>query len=180
MLVRYFTYYQDIASKIFPLALNDLARIKELYNCMENELLSQRDGFWPCRSRSYLIEILFYIVYSFIEVAPDENVSPEQDEFSAITEYLNEHIDEQISVDTITKKFAINKNKLNDLFMKQASMTCHDYLLTLRIDLAKSMLTNTELPINEIASRVGYPDAGYFAKIFKHVTGKTPSLYRGK
>ena len=57
-------------------------------------------------------------------------------------------------------------------------MTCHDYLLTLRMDLAKVMLTNTELPINEIASRVGYPDAGYFAKIFKHVTGKTPSLYR--
>ena len=50
--------------------------------------------------------------------------------------------------------------------------------MTLRMDLAKVMLTNTELPINEIASRVGYPDAGYFAKIFKHVTGKTPSLYR--
>ena len=59
-------------------------------------------------------------------------------------------------------------------------MTCHDYLLNLRLDLAKVMLTNTELPINEISSRVGYPDANYFAKLFKNVTGRTPSQYRGK
>lgn len=179
-LIRYVSETTNVCDHVIELPLNGLKRLKELFTAAEKELHGQKDGFWPCRSRSYLIEILFYIVYSFIEVAPDENVSPEQDEFSAITEYLNEHIDEQISVDTITKKFAINKNKLNDLFMKQASMTWHDYLLTLRIDLAKSMLINTELPINEVASRVGYPDAGYFAKIFKHVTGKTPSLYRGK
>ena len=59
-------------------------------------------------------------------------------------------------------------------------MTCHDYLLNLRLDLAKVMLTNTELPINEIGSRVGYPDANYFAKLFKNVTGRTPTQYRGK
>ena len=109
--------------------------------------------------------------------------------WSGIKEYLEaaedaltERKEDDNKTNTFTSYYGmgLNKNKLNDLFMKQASMTCHDYLLTLRIDLAKSMLTNTELPINEIASRVGYPDAGYFAKIFKHVTGKTPSLYRGK
>ena len=149
-------------------------------DCSQKELTEQRDGFWPCRSRSYLMELLFYIVYTFVEASPDNEVSPEQDDFSKIAEYLNEHIDEPITVETVTKKFAINRNKLNDIFMKQASMTCHDYLLNLRLDLAKVMLTNTELPINEISSRVGYPDANYFAKLFKNVTGRTPSQYRGK
>ena len=157
-----------------------MKRLKELFTAAEKELHGQKDGFWPCRSRSYLIELLYCIVYSYIEVAPESDESPETDEFSAITEYLNEHIDEQVTVETITKKFAINRNKLNGIFMKQASMTCHDYLLNLRIDLAKSMLINTELPINEVSSRVGYPDPGYFAKIFKHVTGKTPTQFRGK
>ena len=180
LLIKHATDSSNVCDHVLELPLNGLKRIKDLFASAEKELHGQRDGFWPCRSRSYLMELLYYIVYSFIEVAPDSEDSPEQDEFSAITEYLNEHIDEQISVETITKKFAINKNKLNDLFMKQASMTCHDYLLTLRIDLAKVMLTNTELPINEVAARVGYPDAGYFAKIFKHVTGRTPSQYRGK
>ena len=180
MLVMYFPYSTNLCDHVIELPLNGLKRLKELYTSAEKELHGQKDGFWPCRSRSYLMELLYYIVYTFIQVAPDTEESPEQDEFSAITEFLNEHIDEQISVETVTKKFAINRNKLNDIFMKQASMTCHDYLLNLRIDLAKVLLTNTELPINEVSARVGYPDANYFAKLFKNVTGRTPTQYRGK
>ncbi len=180
LLIKYATVSSNICDHVIELPLNGMKRLKELFSAAEKELHGQKDGFWPCRSRSYLIELLYCIVYSYIEAAPESNESPETDEFSAITEYLNEHIDEQVTVETITKKFAINRNKLNEIFMKQASMTCHDYLLNLRIDLAKSMLINTELPINEVSSRVGYPDSGYFAKIFKHVTGKTPTQYRGK
>ena len=180
ILIRAVTYSTNVCDRAIEVPLNALKRMKELYSAAEKELHGQKDGFWPCRSRSYLMELLFYIVYTFVEASPDNEVSPEQDEFSKIAEYLNEHIDEPITVETVTKKFAINRNKLNDIFMKQASMTCHDYLLNLRLDLAKVMLTNTELPINEISSRVGYPDANYFAKLFKNVTGRTPSQYRGK
>ena len=180
LLIKYATVSDNVCDHVIELPLNGLKRLKELYTAAEKQLHGQRDGFWPCRSRSYLMELLYCVVYSFIEVAPGEEVAPEQDEFSAITEYLNEHIDEQITVETVTKKFAINRNKLNDIFMKQASMTCHDYLLNLTIDLAKVMLTNTELPIGEVSARVGYPDANYFAKLFKNVTGRTPSQYRGK
>ena len=180
ILIRAVTYSTNVCDRAIEIPLNALKRMKELYTAAEKELHGQKDGFWPCRSRSYLMELLFYIVYTFVEASPDNEVSPEQDDFSKIAEYLNEHLDEPITVETVTKKFAINRNKLNDIFMKQASMTCHDYLLNLRLDLAKVMLTNTELPINEISSRIGYPDANYFAKLFKNVTGRTPSQYRGK
>ena len=180
ILIRAVTYSTNVCDRAIEIPLNALKRLKELYSAAEKELHGQKDGFWPCRSRSYLMELLFYIVYTFVEASPDNEVSPEQDDFSKIAEYLNEHLDEPITVETVTKKFAINRNKLNDIFMKQASMTCHDYLLNLRLDLAKVMLTNTELPINEISSRIGYPDANYFAKLFKNVTGRTPSQYRGK
>ena len=145
---------------------------------MEKQLKEQRDGYWPCRSRSYLIEILHFIVYSFVEVSPDNTDDPGQEEFSKIAEYLNEHVADHISLVTLTREFAINRNKLNDLFMKQSSMTCLNYLLNLRIDLAKILLTKTELPVNEISARVGYPDPNYFTKIFRNITGKTPSQYR--
>lgn len=179
ILIRPFRFDKNICRKVIPLPLNGLKRLKELFTVMEKQLKGQRDGFWPCRSRSYLMEILHFIIYSYVEVSPDNLDDPGQDEFSKITEYLNEHIADQITLETLTKKFAINRNKLNDLFMKQSSMTCLNYLLNLRIDLAKILLTKTELPINEIGTRVGYPDQNYFAKLFKHVTGKTPSQYRG-
>jgi AraC family L-rhamnose operon regulatory protein RhaS len=178
ILIRPFRFDKNICRKVIPLPLNGLKRLKELFTVMDKQLRGQRDGFWPCRSRSYLMEILHFIIYSYVEVSPETLEDPEQEEFSKITEYLNEHLADQITLETLTKKFAINRNKLNDLFMKQASMTCLNYLLNLRMDLAKILLTKTELPINEIGSRVGFPDPNYFAKIFKHVTGKTPSLYR--
>ena len=178
VLVRPFGMYPDICDKVISLPLNGLKRLKELFTAMEKELHGQKDGYWPCRSRSFFMEMLHFIIYSYVEVSPDNTDDPEQEEFSRITEYLNEHIEDQITIDILTKKFAINRNKLNDLFMKQSSMTCLNYLLNLRIDLAKILLTRTELPINEISSRVGYPDQNYFAKLFKNCTGVTPSQYR--
>lgn len=177
VLIERFSKSCEYGRIVTELTLNSFKRMKELFVSTEKELLGQRDGFWPCRSRSYLMELLYFIVYTLYEESPEEE-SSDQDEFSKITEYLNEHIEEQITLDVITKKFAINRNKLNALFMKHSSMTCMNYLQKLRIDLAKILLSKTEIPINEVSARVGFPDPNYFTKFFKKTTGMTPSQYR--
>ena len=177
-LIRFFLSNENKC--VIPLPANSLKQIKLLYNSMDNQLKGQRDGYWPCRSRSFLIEILHFIVYSYYLIDPEEEYSEDSDkeQFTRIAEYLELHLEENISLATITKEFAINRNKLNDIFMKQTSMTCLAYLLNLRLDLAKIMLTKTELPIGEISDRVGYPDPNYFTKVFKENVGMTPSQYR--
>ena len=180
-LIQFFTEFESIKDRITTLPLNGLKRLKELFTSAEVQLKGQQDGFWPCRSRSYLMEMLYLIVYSYLDIDAAKQHGTESDdqaEFSKISEYLNEHIEEQITLETLTKEFSINRNKLNELFMNQSSMTCLNYLLNLRIDLAKILLTKTELQISEIGSRVGYPDSNYFTKVFKKSTGKTPSQYR--
>lgn len=167
--------------RIIPLPVSGLKHIKGLFNSMDNELRGQKDGFWPCRSRSYLMEILHFVFYSFlldIPVNGEEEMSSEQVEFTKIAEYLEQHLSEDITLGKLTSEFAINRNKLNALFMEQTSMTCLSYLLNLRMDLAKIMLSKTELPIGEISVRVGYPDPNYFTKVFREKTGKTPSQFR--
>ena len=167
--------------RIIPLPVSGLKHIKGLFNSMDNELRGHKDGFWPCRSRSYLMEILHFVFYSFlldIPVNGEEEMSSEQSEFTKIAEYLEQHLSEDITLGKLTSEFAINRNKLNALFMEQTSMTCLSYLLNLRMDLAKIMLSKTELPIGEISVRVGYPDPNYFTKVFREKTGKTPSQFR--
>ncbi len=178
-LIRVFNECNSISCRIKSLSLNELKKLKDLFTSAEAELKGQRDGFWPCRSRSYLMEMLFFIAFTlYVEQNPEGEESPEQTEFSKITGYLNEHIEEPITLDTLTKEFMINRNKLNDIFMKQSSMTCLNYLLNLRMDLAKILLTKTEIPVGEISCRVGYQDANYFAKVFKKNVGMSPSEYR--
>src|SRR5690349_11228643 len=54
----------------------------------------------------------------------------------------------------------------------------HRYLLTRRIERAKGLLRDTDLPIIEIAFQTGWSSLGTFGRIFRDVTGETPSRLR--
>lgn len=181
ILINFFFKIKDFDKKIFSLTLSELNKIKGLILNIDKELTTQYDGFWPCRSRSYLLELLFYI-QNIIDANEEKNkfTSDDDEIFSEISEYLNEHINESLSLDTLTGEFNINRNKLNNIFVSKTSKTCLNYLMDLRIDMAKIILSNTEIPIGEVSFRVGYPDSNYFTKIFKKQTGLTPSEYRKK
>ncbi|MCM3702244.1 AraC family transcriptional regulator [Paenibacillus macerans] len=53
-----------------------------------------------------------------------------------------------------------------------------NYLITRRIEAAKRLLSDSNAPVHEIASRVGYGNDKYFSMLFKKVTGQSPSAYR--
>ena len=125
------------------------------------------------------MELLYFISYSCTENPLLDNREQETNaDFANIVKFLNEHINENISLERLTKEFSVNRNKLNELFLRETSLTCLNYLTKIRIDLAKIMLANTEITITEIAQRVGYSDSNYFARTFKKQTGSSPSEYR--
>jgi AraC family L-rhamnose operon regulatory protein RhaS len=179
LLVYYFFKTEKFENKIIPLSMVESNKIKGLMDSIEKELTIQHDGFWPCRSRSYLMELLFFTEFLWQAFEGNKGILSEDDTtFSLITEYLNEHFSDEISLESLTKKFNINRNKLNSIFLYNTSKTCLNYLMDLRIDMAKIILSNTGIPISEVAGRVGYSDSNYFTKIFKKQTGFTPSAYR--
>ncbi len=178
LLVRDFFKTIGLENKIFPLGMNEMIRVKNLIELTERELTLQYDGLWPCRSRSFLLELLFYVKYIFSLKDEHKEISEDEEIFLEISDYLNEHLGDDISLDDITGNFNINRNKLNSIFVSKTSKTWLNYLVDLRIDMAKSILSNTEIPIGEVSARVGYTDSNYFTKIFKKQTGCTPSLYR--
>jgi two-component system response regulator YesN len=53
-----------------------------------------------------------------------------------------------------------------------------DYISKMRIDKAKSLLRDRELPISRIALEVGYPEQSYFTKVFKKIEKCTPKAFR--
>ena len=57
-------------------------------------------------------------------------------------------------------------------------MCIRDSLTAYRIDRAVELLQQTDIPVREIAVRVGYTDANYFTKVFKRHLGVTPTEYR--
>lgn len=91
---------------------------------------------------------------------------------------------ENISSDFTCKELALMCNLSESHFMhsfkKWAGVSPKLFQLNLRMDYARELLFLTQLPVGEIASRVGYENPLYFSRLFKKYNGVSPSEYRIK
>lgn len=83
-----------------------------------------------------------------------------------------------ININNIGDEFHYHPYYLNRLFKKANNMTIHQYIIYYRINLAKSLLEQSNYTINEIAFRTGFLNQSYFTQIFTRITETTPSKYR--
>lgn len=178
-------YQLPIEQRILKLDSNLSVSIQAIVNKIHRVLQEQVDGYWPCRGRSYCIQFLF-LLQSFmsefslemniINLEAKEKTKPEL--VHEITQYMNEHIGDKISIGILEQRFAINRNKMNQVFAEVTGETVIAYLIRIRIKLASHLLKNTEVPVYEVGLRVGFTDSSYFTKTFKKVVGKSPKDYR--
>jgi AraC family L-rhamnose operon regulatory protein RhaS len=155
-------------------------RIEVILRQINKELLEQRDWYWPCRTRSYLLELLLVIARIFVEPLTDDVITT-TDKYKCINEiimYLMNNYQEKILLSQIAEKFNINRTSLNDYFKEATGHTVMSYLIHLRIHLAMAMLKDTALQVSEIMFRVGYINTSHFIRAFKKITGMSPSEYR--
>ena len=108
---------------------------------------------------------------------PGESDFPES-KFEEILQYIREHKEEKLSLQSIGELFFVNRNYICTLFQKNLGTTFTQYLTSLRLDSAKNLLLHTDIPLSLIAERSGFKDEFYFNKVFKKSEGISPGLYR--
>lgn len=69
---------------------------------------------------------------------------------------------------------------MSRIFKKEKGISISTYILKKRVDEAKKLLVQSNLPINTVSLYVGYSNFSYFTKMFKENTGYTPLEYRRK
>ena len=72
----------------------------------------------------------------------------------------------------------LNSSYFSVLFKEQVGLNFSEYLMRKRVQRAKELLVQTNLPISEVAERVGYQTDKYFIKVFKSLENISPSKYR--
>lgn len=85
---------------------------------------------------------------------------------------------EDITLNNLAEKYSISESRLSTRLKENLGMSFSKYLASQRIQLAKELLTDDRLSVEQIAQMVGYRDYFYFIRVFKKVTGVTPSVYR--
>jgi len=92
--------------------------------------------------------------------------------------HINVHYAEPLSNRTLSDVSGYHINHLNRLFLRQTGTTAHQYLLNIRIEAAKKLLLNTDLPLSDIAEQTGFNSSAHFSSYFRKTCGASPSEYR--
>lgn len=86
--------------------------------------------------------------------------------------------DENLSIVKISENVHLAPTYLCSLFKEKTGKTLNQYITEVRIEKSKELLLDKKLKISDIASSVGLKDRNYFAKLFRKITGITPSDYK--
>lgn len=97
---------------------------------------------------------------------------------SEAIDYMKTAYMDPLTVSSIAKHCNVSTSYLHKLFTEIAHTTPNNYLLNIRLSVAKSLLTTTTMPISEIASNSGFNSQCYFSDCFKRQLGITPKEFR--
>ena len=95
-----------------------------------------------------------------------------------VKQYVRNHMADDLNVTRIAEIMHFNPQYLARTFKAETGQGILEYITTERIEAAKKFLVETNIPIKEIASLVGYQDYAYFTRVFKKETGVSPKQYR--
>lgn len=92
--------------------------------------------------------------------------------------YINKNLKEKITLEKMASVCNISTSYFSKLFSKENLGNLSEYVNQIKMEQAKKLLRETEFSVQRIAEDLGFDDCGYFIKVFKKLTTKTPTEYR--
>ena len=148
-----------------------------IYNQMIRELQLQRVNHEDMISL-YMHHIFITINRYIKELRETKNDTINDIERAA--HYFKDNYNKQISIEQYAAEHLMSVNWFIHSFKSVMKISPMQYIISLRIAMAKGYLENSTKNIAEISNEVGYENALYFSRLFRKYTGMTPTEYRKK
>jgi AraC family transcriptional regulator, transcriptional activator of pobA len=143
---------------------------------MEDELATRRDGYRQA-ILAHLTLLLIDIARMADDVVDDLRRSGEPllaDVFAVIERRHSE----ALSLRDVAQEVSMTPGHLTTVVRRRTGRTVQEWITERRMAEARALLAESELPISEIARRVGMPDPGYFSRMFRRMHGASPRTWR--
>lgn len=92
--------------------------------------------------------------------------------------YIREHCREPLLLQEVARRFGLSQSQFSRRFRAAEGLSPVQYLTGLRLDLAKSLLVESDLTIEAIADRCGFQNGFYLSRVFASHMNVSPSQYR--
>ncbi|MFS0869550.1 ABC transporter substrate-binding protein [Paenibacillus xylanilyticus] len=153
-----------------PLELRELVR--DIHHCW-----TEQGSLNKLQVKARFFQLVQLVLRQRVQMQGIEQL-PSLSEY--VLRYLTNHFREPISLESLAKSLNYSPQYLSRKFKEQTGVTPTEYMIRMRMNEARLLLTTSEATLNEIAAYVGYPDPFYFNRVFKKELGTTPGQFRLK
>ncbi|MFD3260130.1 response regulator [Paenibacillus lentus] len=172
--------YEGVHLISIELLLNLTNMYLELSHDQEWLYERKKELFDQIKQLETLEEIISWFVQIYEELIRKMRAvySSDQGSVAKAIQYIEQNYDQDLSLQVLSQYVHLSKNYFSNLFKREMGEGVIDYITKVRLDRAKALLRNTDLRSSEIGTLIGVSDSKYFSKLFKKMTGATPSEYR--
>jgi AraC-like DNA-binding protein len=145
---------------------------------IETELAAREEGYRQA-ALAHLTLLLIDVARLAVDVVGDLRRSGEPllaDVFTVIDRRLHE----PLSLRDVAAELGMTPGHLTTVVRRRTGRTVQEWIIERRMAEARNLLSDTELPVAEIARRVGMSDPGYFSRQFRRIHGASPREWRGR
>lgn len=129
--------------------------------------------------RSYTERILLWFIRQWRERSDAAPMDEAQLlAIKAVFAYLDEHLDEPLTVSRMAKRFSMGRSTFSRFFGRNVGESLPSYVRRLRLTHAARMLAQSDRSVTEIAAETGFASASYFALCFREQNGVTPRQFQ--
>ena len=144
----------------------------EILNCKMDAPAA--DFFFKAKANEWISRVIdTYLNRKNYKIESDDDKALED-----VARFLDDHFSMNINQRTLEKISKMSGTKLKNLFKEKYGQSITEYTQRKRMNVAETLLLNTELPIKEIAESVGYTSHSKFSIYYKRYKGKLPNEVR--
>jgi transcriptional regulator GlxA family with amidase domain len=111
-------------------------------------------------------------------VGPERDLTGKSDKLKKIVALMAERLDEPLSAVELARSAGLSVRQVERLFLRHLNMTPGRYYMRLRLERARELLRQTNLPILDVAIATGFTSHSYFAQSYRLQFGRPPSEER--
>ncbi|MDR6881199.1 AraC family transcriptional regulator [Bacillus sp. 3255] len=120
------------------------------------------------------------VVHPLIRIYRDRQDAQYHNISEKIIDLVHKYYDTDLTLEDCASRLHYNANYLSSIFRKETNCSFSDYLSTYRFNMAKKWLSETDMPIKDISSKLRYNNSQNFIRSFRKQEGLTPGQYRDK
>lgn len=176
---------KEVLSELCKTAVFPLKKVK---GAAVRQVILAMLSAWECRNKlgktemSLCVKSLIGCLYLFRsaigeveKVSGNGSITPQT---LKIIRYINKNCRKKLTIGSLSAQFDLSESCLSKMFKRETGYNVGEFILNVRINEAKQLLSSANLSVNEIADELGFSSANYFGLIFKQKVGLSPLGYK--